>query len=92
MKGQDTSKPFSYFDKGKMAIIGKGCAIVDFKGIHMQGWLGWAAWLFVHLLCLVDFRSKASVLANWFWGYLSNVPGARVFTAASEDPDKPLKS
>ncbi len=88
IKGKSPGKPFSYRDKGKMAIIGKGAAVVDVGGCRINGWCGWLVWLFIHVLFLVDFRSKLAVLINWFWAYIHNAPGSRVFTTASGQ-DKP---
>ena len=77
--------PFEYFDKGKMAIVGKGSAVVDVRDWRVNGIIGWFIWLFIHLIFLVDFRSKLGVLINWFWAYIHNKPGSRVFTEASDE-------
>jgi len=79
---------FQYTDKGKMAIIGKGSAIVEVKDWKTQGWFGWLIWLFVHILFLVDFRNKLGVLFHWFWAYVKNTPGTRVFTLASGENEE----
>lgn len=76
--------PFEYFDKGKMAIVGKGSAVVDVRGWRISGFFGWFIWLFVHLIFLVGFRNKIGVLADWFWAFARNKPGSRVFTEASD--------
>lgn len=81
--------PFSYLDKGKMAIIGKGSAIVDIRGWQAKGWFGWLIWLFIHLLFLIDFRSKIGVLLSWFWAYVRNTPGSRVFPSPSVKEAEP---
>ena len=83
--GHPLPEKFNYADKGKMAVIGKGAAIVDIKGRRVEGWFGWLIWLFVHLIFLVDFRSKLAVLINWFWSYVQNSPGSRVFTSTSSE-------
>lgn len=82
---QQKSAAFEYIDKGKMAIVGKGSAVVDVRGWRVNGFFGWLIWLFVHLVFLVDFRSKAGVLVSWFWAYVRNKPGSRVFTDASDE-------
>lgn len=87
IQGPPVDKPFSYHDKGKMAIIGKGSAIVDINGIKAHGFIGWLLWLFVHVILLIDFRSKLSVLASWVWSYCSDSPGSRVFTTSSEEKE-----
>lgn len=79
MEGKEL-KPFSYHDKGQMATIGKSKAIVQMDKLRMTGFIAWLAWLFVHLLFLVGFKNKVSVLFEWIWGYLFSKRGARLIT------------
>jgi len=72
---------FKYKDKGKMAIVGKGAAIVQVDKWKFDGWFAWLIWLFIHLVFLVDFRSKVGVLLSWFWSYMFKAPGSRVYPA-----------
>lgn len=60
-------KPFNYFDKGSMAIIGKYKAVVDVPRprMHMNGFFAWFIWLFIHLRSLLSARNKLRTLANW---------------------------
>lgn len=66
-------KPFSYFDKGSMATVGRNKAVVDFPGGHlnMGGFPAWLAWMFVHLLYLIGFRNKLIVFVGWVYNYLN---------------------
>ena len=73
---------FKYKDKGKMAIVGKGAAIVQVDKWKFEGWFAWLIWLFIHLVFLVDFRSKVGVLLSWFWSYMFKAPGSRVYPAS----------
>lgn len=73
---------FKYKDKGKMAIVGKGAAIVQVDKWKFEGWFAWVIWLFIHLIFLVDFRSKVGVLLSWFWSYMFKSPGSRVYPAS----------
>lgn len=73
-------KLFSYNDKGQMATIGKSKAVVQMDSLKMTGYLAWLAWLVVHLLFLVGFRNKVSVLFEWLWSYLFSKRGARLIT------------
>jgi len=78
---------FNYWDKGMMAIIGKNAAVVKAGKLKLRGWLAWMAWLFIHILFLVGFRNKLSVLLSWAYAYLGAKAGARVFSAEeSEEP------
>ncbi|MEM6631241.1 MAG: NAD(P)/FAD-dependent oxidoreductase [Bacteroidota bacterium] len=72
------TKPFSYFDKGSMATVGRNKAVVDFKGFHLKGIFAWLAWMFVHLLFLIGFRNKLIVLMNWVYSYFTYDKGSRI--------------
>jgi NADH dehydrogenase len=60
-------KPFIYFDRGDMAIIGRKTAVADvFKPkLHFGGFLGLLSWLFIHLISLVNYNNKIKTLYNW---------------------------
>ncbi len=72
--------PFKYLDKGSMATIGRNKAVADLHIAKFSGFPAWLAWLFVHLLFLVDFRNRIFVFFHWVWGYLSYGKGARLIT------------
>jgi len=72
-------QPFSYFDKGSLAIIGRYKAVADLPGNHhLGGMLAWLAWLFVHIFYLVGFRNKLVVMANWLYKFFTYQGGTRV--------------
>jgi NADH dehydrogenase len=73
-------KPFSYFDKGNMATIGRRGAVLDSFGIRLSGYLAWMGWLVVHLLFLVGFRNRVIVLLNWAYNYFTYDRGVRLIT------------
>ncbi|RZA23757.1 MAG: NAD(P)/FAD-dependent oxidoreductase [Proteobacteria bacterium] len=79
MEGKERAD-FHYFDKGQMATIGKRKAVVEMKKLKITGFIAWLAWLFVHLLFLVGFKNKLSVLFEWIWSYLFSKRGARLIT------------
>lgn len=74
------TKPFSYFDKGTMATIGRNAAVADVAGLRFGGFIAWLAWLFVHLIFLVSFRNKVAVLAKWMYVYMTFGRSARLIT------------
>lgn len=74
---------FAYWDKGSMATIGRSAAVAEIGRLRLRGWPAWVAWLLVHLLFLVGFRSKISVLLNWAYSYLTFKRGARIITGVS---------
>lgn len=78
-------KPFKYFDKGSLATIGKYRAIAQIGRLHMSGFFAWLAWCFVHILYLVGFRNKVSVIISWFGLYLFGRRGARLIVRPIEE-------
>ncbi len=75
---------FSYFDKGNLATIGRNKAVADIRGFKMKGFLAWFIWAAVHIMFLVNFRSKVSVALSWVWTYIFGCRGARLITGKSE--------
>ncbi|MEM6284835.1 MAG: FAD-dependent oxidoreductase, partial [Chloroflexota bacterium] len=72
-------KPFTYFDKGSMATIGRNHAVAwVFNRIQLTGFVAWVSWLGLHLLTLMGFRNRLVVLINWIWNYLVYDRAARV--------------
>jgi NADH dehydrogenase len=78
LNGNPALPPFSYFDKGSMATIGRGRAIAQVKGFGMTGFLAWMAWLFIHVLLLVGFQNRLLVLTQWAVNFVTQNRGARV--------------
>ena len=76
-------EPFAYRDKGSMATIGRSAAVAVIKNTKLSGFPAWIAWLAVHLLFLVGFRNKLSVLVHWIYSYLTYKRGARIITGVS---------
>jgi NADH dehydrogenase len=74
------SLPFSYFDKGSLATIGRAAGVADFGRIHLSGFIAWAAWLGVHIFFLIGFRNRLLVILQWAWAYLTFQRGARLIT------------
>jgi len=73
-------KPFHYWDKGQLAVIGRGQAVADIWRFHFGGFIAWLAWIFVHIFFLIGFRNRVMVLLEWAWSYLTYSRGARLIT------------
>ncbi|MBX2896012.1 MAG: NAD(P)/FAD-dependent oxidoreductase [Cyclobacteriaceae bacterium] len=78
-------KPFSYFDKGSMATIGRNKAVVDLRGIRFQGMFAWYVWMFVHLMSIVGFRNKVFTFFSWMWNYFSYDRSNRLIIGRNEE-------
>ena len=80
-----TPTPFSYVDKGSMAIIGRNQAVADLpKHIFLKGFVAWAIWAFIHIMSLVNFRNKLKALYNWIGYYISKDQSYRMVLRPTE--------
>jgi len=70
--------PFSYFDKGNMAVVGKGFAVLQSGKLHLSGIVAWLAWAAVHLEFLAQSNLRVSVFLQWVWTYLTGQRGSRL--------------
>jgi len=73
-------RPFRYKDRGNMAIVGRASAVADLGKFRFSGFLAWLAWLFIHLVNLIEFENKVLVLIQWAWYYFTRNRGARLIT------------
>lgn len=74
-------RAFKYVDKGTMATVGRAAAIVQLpSGARFDGFLAWLAWLFVHIMYLIGFRSRLFVLLQWASAYVLFDLAARLIT------------
>jgi NADH:quinone reductase (non-electrogenic) len=80
---QQPYRQFVYNDLGNMATVGRASAVADFGWLRLKGYLGWLAWLFVHLLNLIGFRNRLVVLVQWAWSYFSYQRAIRLITTVA---------
>jgi len=80
-------KPFRYRDHGSMATIGRARAVAQIGWLQFDGYLGWLAWLFVHLMYIVEFESRILVLVQWAWNYFTGNRSARLITGNQKIPN-----
>ena len=83
LAGRPIAEPFRYRDKGSMATIGRGRAIADLGFLRLSGYPAWLAWLFIHLMYLVQFGNRVLILVQWAWNYLTWNRSARLITGPS---------
>ena len=81
LAGRQEPGAFSYFDKGNLATVGRSFAILDSNGIHMSGFIAWLAWLGVHVMFLIGYRNRISVMMQWVAAYLTYSRGARLISS-----------
>ena len=84
-------RAFSYWDKGQLAVIGRGQAVADIWKLHFGGFLAWMVWIFVHIFFLIGFRNRVLVLLQWAWSYFTYSRGARLITGEVPVPRATLE-
>ena len=70
--------PFSYFDKGTMAVVGKGFAVLQSGKVQISGFGAWLTWAAVHLQFLATSSLRLSVFLQWVWTYVTGQRGDRL--------------
>ena len=83
----EQSRAFIYNDKGNMAIIGRGSAIADIRGLRFSGPIAWLAWLFLHIFELIGFRNRIVVMVEWAAAYVTLQRSVRLITY-QDHPDR----
>jgi NADH:quinone reductase (non-electrogenic) len=84
LRGERDAGPFHYFDKGSLAVIGRGKAVADIGRLHFSGFFAWLIWLFIHLMYLVEFSNRLLVFIHWGFLYITFNRGARLITGSDK--------
>ncbi len=78
VKGEKV-EPFKYLDKGTMATVGRGAAVVEMPGHGtMTGHAAWLAWLGVHMALLSGGEEKSTTIVDWGWNIMTKKRGKRI--------------
>jgi NADH dehydrogenase len=72
IEGRTWVRPFRYFDKGNMAIVGRNFALLESRRLRMSGHLTWLIWGTIHLLFLPQIQSRLRVAGQWLWWWLTD--------------------
>jgi NADH dehydrogenase len=70
--------PFRYFNKGNLAVVGKGFAVLESGKVHMSGFTAWLVWAAIHLQFLAQSSLRVSVFVQWVWTYFTGQRGSRL--------------
>ena len=89
LKGRKVKRPFRYFDKGNMAVVGKNYAILERGGLRMSGILTWFVWAAIHILALPQLQNRLRVQSQWLWSYLTGQRSSRVIPEPPRTPGNP---
>ncbi|WP_052518021.1 NAD(P)/FAD-dependent oxidoreductase [Archangium violaceum] len=92
LRGQPM-EAFRYWDRGTYAVIGRGQAVgVAFQRFESSGFSAWLAWLGIHVLFLIGFRSKLAVLINWAYSFIAFKRSARLITGPLPELVRPERA
>jgi NADH dehydrogenase len=78
LDGWKPERPFRYFDKGNMAVVGKNFAILESGHLHMSGFLTWLVWAFLHIMSLPQLQNRLRVQRQWLWSYFTGQRSSRL--------------
>ena len=78
LTGRKQPAPFRYFDKGTMAVVGKGFAVLQSGKVQINGLVAWLIWAFVHIQFLATSGLRLSVLLQWIWTFVTGERGSRL--------------
>jgi NADH dehydrogenase FAD-containing subunit len=79
--GHASASPFRYFDKGTMAVVGKGFAVLQSGKVQISGFGAWVTWAAVHLQFLATSSLRLSVFLQWIWTYVTGQRGDRLIVS-----------
>jgi len=87
--GKRPPDSFSYFDKGSMAVVGKGFAVLQSGKVQMSGFGAWLTWAAVHLQFLATSSLRLTVFLQWIWTYVTGQRGDRLIVPHHASPEGP---
>jgi len=86
IRGRKPPAPFRYFDKGTMAVVGKGFAVLQSGKVQINGLGAWVIWAFIHIQFLATSSLRLSVFLQWVWTYLTGQRGSRLIVNHHASP------
>ena len=91
LKGREVKRPFRYFDKGNMAVVGKNYAVLERGSLRTGGFLTWLVWAFVHVLSLPQLQNRLRVQNQWVWSYFTGQRSSRLIPESPRMPSAELR-
>jgi NADH dehydrogenase len=85
VNGKRSAKPFWYWDKGNMAIVGRTFAVADLKHVRFSGFIAWLLWAGVHIYFLIGFANRLLVTLQWAISFVTNRRGVRILPLANAE-------
>lgn len=76
----EARQSFVYRDYGNMATIGRNSAVCDLGWLRLKGYTAWWVWLLLHILKLIGFRNRLTVMTQWAYSYMTYQRSVRLIT------------
>ena len=76
--GRAQPKPFWYWDKGELAIVGRAYAVADLRFAQFAGFPAWLVWAGVHIYFLIGFANRLFVSLQWGLAFLTKRRRVRI--------------
>jgi NADH:ubiquinone reductase (H+-translocating) len=90
--GKPAPGPFKYFDKGNLAVVGRGFAVLESGKVQISGLIAWFVWATVHLGFLATSSLRLSVFLQWVWTYITDQRGSQlIVNYGGPAPEKPAE-
>jgi NADH dehydrogenase len=86
LKGRKAKRPFRYFNKGTMAVVGKNYAVLERGRLRTSGFLTWLVWVFIHILTLPQLQNRLRVQRQWLWSYFTGQRSSRLIPEPLRTP------
>ncbi|MBV9278235.1 MAG: FAD-dependent oxidoreductase, partial [Candidatus Eremiobacteraeota bacterium] len=81
--GKSPLPPFSYRDKGDLAIVGRTYAVADLRFVRFAGFFAWIVWAAVHIYFLIGFTNRFLVMVRWGFAFLTKRRQALIFPGST---------
>ena len=88
LKGRMVKRPFRYFNKGNMAVVGKNYAVLERDWVRTSGFLTWLVWAFIHILSLPQLQNRLRVQRQWLWSYFTGQRSSRLIPEPPRTPNE----
>ena len=85
VNGERSAKPFWYWDKGNMAIVGRTYAVADLKHVRFAGFAAWLLWIGVHIYFLIGFANRLLVMIQWGMSFVTKRRGVRILPSSQSE-------
>src|SRR5262249_12228511 len=87
VRGERSAKPFWYWDKGNMAIVGRTFAVADFRRVRLSGFTAWLLWAGIDIYFLIGFANRLFVMMQWGMSFVTKRRGVRILPPAQVEHD-----